>query len=218
VPIERLAAGQTFHKTVQSAFLTGLTGASGFRERSWQLVAGGRGRVDLAVEVEGSEQMLVIIEIKATDWDKIPTARLMRNIRRHLRQLQAYLDTAVEEMEAGRWASIAGALLYPARPACAETLTTIETIAGEQAIMVTWYEDVDWQSLLGTFRRPARQPRYADAGLQLFGGTSARSLTSRGPRSTIATLCSRPQRVPKPMNTLRDLKWVYRMRSALCSK
>lgn len=87
----------------------------------------------------------MIIEIKATDWNKIPTDRLMRNLRRHLRQLQAYLDMAIEEMEAGRWASIAGALLYPARPASTETLTTIETIAGEQAIMVTWYEDVDWR-------------------------------------------------------------------------
>ena len=29
---------------------------------------GGRGRVDLAVEVDGDQQMLVIIEIKGTDW------------------------------------------------------------------------------------------------------------------------------------------------------
>lgn len=107
MPIERLAAGQTFHKTVQSAFLTGLVGASGFKERRWRLIAGGRGRVDLAVEVDDSEQMLVIIEIKGTDWDKIPAARLMANLRRHLRQLQTYLDTAIEDMEAGQWTGVA---------------------------------------------------------------------------------------------------------------
>ena len=33
----------------------------------------------------------------------------MRNLRRHLRQLQAHLDTAIEDMEAGRWEGIAGA-------------------------------------------------------------------------------------------------------------
>ena len=66
VAVERLTAGQAFHRTVQSAFLTGLTGASGFRERQWRLIQGGRGRVDLAVEVDGDEQMLVIIEIKGT--------------------------------------------------------------------------------------------------------------------------------------------------------
>ena len=77
---------------------------------------GGRGRVDLAVEVDGDEQMLVIIEIKGTDWDAIPADRVMRNLRRHLRQLRAYLDTAIEDMQAGQWEGIVGALLYPARP------------------------------------------------------------------------------------------------------
>jgi hypothetical protein len=142
--VERLAAGQAFHRTVQSAFLTGLTGASGFRERQWRLIQGGRGRVDLAVDVDGDEQMLVIIEIKGTDWDAIPPDRAMRNLRRHLRQLQAYLDTAIEDMEDGRWEGIVGALLYPRRPAKAETLAMIEAVAGEQAIQVTWYYDVDW--------------------------------------------------------------------------
>jgi len=32
------------------------------------------------VEVDGGAQMLVIIEIKGTDWDKIPAARLIRRL------------------------------------------------------------------------------------------------------------------------------------------
>jgi hypothetical protein len=71
VRVERLTAGQAFHRTVQSAFLTGLIGAWGYKERQWRLIQGGRGRVDLAVEVDGDEQMLVTIEIKGTDWDAI---------------------------------------------------------------------------------------------------------------------------------------------------
>ena len=74
------------------------------------------GRVDLAVEVDGDEQMLFIIEIKGTDWDATPADRVMRNLRRHLRQLQAYLDTAIEDMEAGQRDGIVGAWLYPGRP------------------------------------------------------------------------------------------------------
>jgi hypothetical protein len=89
--------------------------------------------------------MLVIIEIKATDWDTIPAARVRRNLRRHLRQLQGYLDTAIAEMDAGRWpGGIAGALLYPARPASTQIQEAIEAVAGEQAIMVTWYQEVNW--------------------------------------------------------------------------
>ena len=92
--VDRLTAGQAFHRSVQSAFLTGLAGAS--RSRA-------------------------------------PTG------------MQAYLDTAIEDMEAGRWEGIVGALLYPARPASAETLAMIEAVAGEQAVQVTWYHDVDWR-------------------------------------------------------------------------
>ena len=143
--VERLIAGQAFHKTVQSAFLTGLAGASGYPERQWRLLGGRRGRVDLAVEVDGAEQMLVIIEIKGTDWDAIPAGRVLPNLHRHLRQLRAYLDTAVEEMEAGRWEGIVGALLYPARPASAQTRALIEAVADGQAVQVTWYHDVDWR-------------------------------------------------------------------------
>ncbi len=99
--------------------------------------------MDLAVEVEG-EQLLVIIEIKGTDWDEISAAGMMRNLRRHLRQLQGYLDTAIEDMEAGTWSGIVGCLLYPARPASAEVQAAIEEVAGEQAVMVTWYEDAEW--------------------------------------------------------------------------
>ena len=69
----------------------------------------------------------------------------MRNLRRHLRQLQGYLDMAVKDMEAGRWESIVGALLYPARPSSAGTLATVEAIAGEQAVQVTWYHDGYWR-------------------------------------------------------------------------
>lgn len=146
VPVERLAAGQKFHQAVQKAFLSGPVGGQGFRERRWRLVAGGHGRLDLAVETDGPGPMLVIIEIKGTDWDQIPAARMRRSLRRHLRQLQAYLDTAAEDMDTGQWpGGIAGALLYPARPASAAIQEDIEAIAGEQAIMVTWYEETDWR-------------------------------------------------------------------------
>ena len=69
----------------------------------------------------------------------------MRNLRRHLRQLQACLDTAIEDMEDGRWEGIVGAQLYPRRPANAEILAVIEAVAGGQAVQVTWYYDVDWR-------------------------------------------------------------------------
>lgn len=144
-PVERLAKGRAFHGIVQSAFLTDLADATGFKERGWRLATGGRGRVDLAVVTDDREKMLIIIEIKGTDWDKIGADRVKRNVQRHIRQLLAYLETAIGELEAGRWEGVAGALLYPSRPANAETLACIEAAAAEQAVMITWYDEVDWR-------------------------------------------------------------------------
>ena len=45
--------------------------------------------LDLAVEVDGDEQMLVIIEIKGTDWDAIPAGRVMRDLSRPSRKPSA---------------------------------------------------------------------------------------------------------------------------------
>jgi hypothetical protein len=68
----------------------------------------------------------------------IPAGRVLRNLRRHLRQLQSYLDTALEDADAGRWDGVVAALLYPARPASAEVCAKIEAVAGDQAAKVTW--------------------------------------------------------------------------------
>ncbi len=103
-----------------------------------------RGRVNLAFVTDDRERMLVIIEIKATDWDKLRVGRVKRNIQRHIRQLLAYLDTAISELEAGQWEGVAGALLYPSRPASPETLPCIQAAADKQAVMVTWYDEAGW--------------------------------------------------------------------------
>ncbi len=96
------------------------------------------------VEADAATQGL-IIEIKGTDWDKIRADRVKRNVQRHIRQLLTYLDTAIGELEAGQWEGVAGALLYPSRPASTESLACIEAAADDQAIMVTWYDVVDWR-------------------------------------------------------------------------
>ena len=115
--VGRLTAGQAFHRAVQSTFLAGLAGASGFRERQWRLIRGGRGRVDLALRWTAMSRRLSPTRSREPTGMRSLRTALMWNLRRHLRQLQAYLDTAIEDMEAGRWESVAGALLYPGRPA-----------------------------------------------------------------------------------------------------
>ena len=142
---ERLRAGRAFHLQVQEAFVAELVGATAEPERYWRLGVGS-GRVDIAIVTLDPERSSIVIEIKGTDWDKIAPHRARRNALRHLNQLQRYLDTAIDELESNQWDSVAGVLLYPRRPTDEGSLGIIEDTAAEQAIMVVWYEDVDWMT------------------------------------------------------------------------
>ncbi len=143
---DRLLRGQAFHDQVQAAFVAGLVGQHGRAERRWWYDDGSYGQVDLVTVLRRPERMQVVIEIKGTEWNHIKAARVRRHCQSHIRQLQRYLDTAVDDLEAGRFDSVAGALLYPARPRENARLELVEELAADQALMVVWYEDVDWRS------------------------------------------------------------------------
>lgn len=136
----RMRAGTLFGLEVQEHFLGDLVGATGVAELVWPLMRP-KGRLDLHVLPLNDERMLVIIEIKNSDWDAI---RTRPNVQRHLRQLQRYLDDAIDELLGGDWDSVVGVLLYNRRPADPAKLAVIDELAAAQAIDVVWYEDVGW--------------------------------------------------------------------------
>ena len=89
--------------------------------------------------------MLVIIEIKGTDWDAIPADRVMGTCAVICASSR---PTSIPPSKTWRQASgRASWALCSIRPALAgiELLASIEATAGEQAVQVTWYHDVDWR-------------------------------------------------------------------------
>lgn len=112
----RMQAGTQFHRTVQSDFLAGLAGAEAVAERSIRLMDNAHGRVDLLIVPSGPERMALVVEIKNTDFDVFEPHRVGRNARRHLNQLQHYLDRIVDGIGTGEWDSASGVLVYPSRP------------------------------------------------------------------------------------------------------
>ena len=99
-------------------------------------MAGGRGRVDLAVEVDGREQMFVIIEIKGTDWDTIPAARFCGTFAVIFARYRPTLTPPSRRCKQASGLAASWTLLYPARPASAATQQAIEDAADERAITV----------------------------------------------------------------------------------
>jgi hypothetical protein len=97
-----------------------------------------------------------VVEVKNSDWDSFRPARVRPNLRRHIRQLQEYLDHYVDHLRTNSdqpaaeglpptWDSVIGVLLYPTRPRDRDRLQLIEAIALEQALTVVWYDESDWR-------------------------------------------------------------------------
>jgi hypothetical protein len=145
----RLDRGQRFHREVQTAFLAGLVAADAHPEQTLALRTGRR-RVDLLVFPQtAGEVTAVVVEIKNSDWDAFPVDRVRPNLRRHIRQLQEYLDHYVEYLRHPpdrtgdhahlggiplAWDSVIGVLLYPKRPSDPARGKLIEDEALQQAL------------------------------------------------------------------------------------
>lgn len=140
----RMQAGTRFHRTVQSDFLAGLAGAQAFPERSIPLMDNAHGRVDLLIVPSGPERTGVVVEIKNTDFDVLEPHRVGRNARRHLSQLQHYLDRIVDGIGTGEWDSASGVLLYPSRPRLPGRAEEVEAIAERKALTVAWRDECNW--------------------------------------------------------------------------
>ena len=56
------------------------------------------------------------------------------------------IDLFIDQLETDELDSLAGAILYPARPADPGATTDIEATIDAEGIMVVWYEDADWRS------------------------------------------------------------------------
>jgi hypothetical protein len=159
VPVSssRLLRGQQFHRRVQTAFLSDLIGASAHPEHTLRLGTGRR-RVDLLVlPRKADEHVVVVVEVKNTEWDAFRADRVRPNLRRHIRQLQEYLDYYVDQLRTSpqgpadrtgdgdthlEFDSVIGVLLYPTRPACARL---IDSIALDRSLTVVWYDETDWR-------------------------------------------------------------------------
>jgi len=156
----RLVRGQQFHRRVQTAFLTGLVAASASPEHTLTLHAGRR-RVDLLILPEtAGEVTAVVVEVKNSDWDAFRADRVRPNLRRHIHQLQDYLDHYVDQIRTGphqstdlfantgqsaAWDAVIGVLLYPRRPHDPNRARLIEGLALEQTLTVVWYDETDWR-------------------------------------------------------------------------
>ena len=97
--------------------------------------AGKRGRMDIFVdEVSG---FVTVVEIKATDWDRVKVTNRRRLLGSHRRQVWRYLETYLER----DGVDVCAGVIYPRPPAAPEAKAEIEAYLNEYGLQVVWYDE-----------------------------------------------------------------------------
>jgi hypothetical protein len=93
-----------------------------------------RGRLD--IRIDEADDFVSVIEIKATDWDRILPHRLRVTALRHGRQIWRYIDAELAEKK-----QVCPAIVYPSAPYHTARRQAVEDALNERGIQVVWHDE-----------------------------------------------------------------------------
>lgn len=138
-----LKRGKAFHLKIQAEWESEAEGDV-FSER-WVIKKTGRkGRVDVFVNDDDPDGCTAIVEIKASEWDRMTDQAVKRNIRRQIRQVWGYIETQIDGedyVSTGEHKSVSPGILFPIRPKDAARLEMIERQFVAEGIVVVWHDE-----------------------------------------------------------------------------
>ena len=76
------------------------------------------------------------VEIKASDWDRMTTEAVRRNVRRQVKQIWDYIESQLAEGK-----EISPGIVFPKRPKDPARQGFIEHLFAEEAITVVWEDE-----------------------------------------------------------------------------
>ena len=139
----QLRRGKEFQKKVQTDYKNSKDGRFTFIEKhvsfeKMKSVKQKFGRMDIFV-YESGDDYVTIMELKATDWDKIKEKNIKRNLYRHSNQLYRYIDKFMEIDKK----NVCLAMIYPEPPKKTGLRDFIEKCAmDEYSFPVYWYSEL----------------------------------------------------------------------------
>jgi hypothetical protein len=128
----RVKRGRKFEEWERSHWEGKLNAAREFEASTQWGGKGGRVDIRLTLEEDGN---VVIVEIKATNWDKIMESRVRSTSLRHSRQIWRYIEAHLTPMD------VTPAIVYPAPPATPGRKEQVEEILNERGIQCVWREE-----------------------------------------------------------------------------
>jgi len=105
--------------------------------------SGRRGRVDVFVSDDDPKGSVAIVEIKATDWDRIKDCNIRRNVRRQINQIWSYIESQIikgQYVPGGEGKDVCPGVIFPRRPKDKERMNRIEAMFIEEGISVVWHD------------------------------------------------------------------------------
>lgn len=132
---EPLRQGKQFHKEVQKDWLENAEGDV-TPEYSVLKPSGRRGRVDVFVKTDQEDNLVAVLEIKASDWDAMKPVAVRRNVKRQIRQIWSYINS---QLYLGK--GVSPGVKFPKRPQDPERLQIIESLFEEEGIPVVWKDE-----------------------------------------------------------------------------
>ena len=134
---ERLAHGKRIHKKIQDDWHKT---AQGKVEDEEEIVkpSGRKGRIDISVDAsdKDDEDLVAVVEIKASDWDSMTLRAMRRNVGRYANQIWDYIESQLEQGK-----DVSPGIIFPERPKDSERLELIEQLFDERGIPVVWEDE-----------------------------------------------------------------------------
>ena len=139
----QLRRGRAFHNLIQDEWHKEAEGDVK-HEKHITKPNGRKGRIDVFVNDDDPKSSVAIVEIKATDWDKIAQKNIRRNVRRQIRQIWSYIESQIlngKHVEGAIGKDVCPGIIFPKRPKDKATMQLIEDIFEEEGIPVVWHDE-----------------------------------------------------------------------------
>jgi len=127
---KRLRHGKKFHRKLQNIWYKTATGKVK-HEKGIVKPSGKNGRIDIFVDAD--DNLVAVVEIKASEWDAMTLTALRRNVSRYASQIWDYIES---QLAKGK--DVSPGVIFPKKPKNPDRIILIEQLFDERGIPIVW--------------------------------------------------------------------------------
>ena len=129
-----LTKGKRFHREVQKDWEDGPNKAKGMEIAHEEVVtkpSERKGRIDVIVNADGN--LMAVVEVKCTDWNKMTLQAVRRNVNRQASQIWDYIESQLQQGK-----DVSPGIIFPQIPKDPQRAKLIEALFDARGIPVVW--------------------------------------------------------------------------------